>query len=139
MAFIMDQLLPQCQESGDKDCSALARVLLASLASCNHSPEAQTTLVTELKGALQRALMLPESADKHARVQAQTNLISTVIESCPSPGIIPNQVRRIQHLRSVLSPNGILSFVLLSRNFTSKYTNLAYECQLKDSIPLVFS
>ena len=53
LAFIMDTLLPPCQVGGDKDCPALARVLLASIAASNHSPEAQTTLVTEVKAALQ--------------------------------------------------------------------------------------
>ncbi len=88
----MDNLLSQGQDCGDKDCPALARVLLASLAACNHSTFAQTVLVTEIKGALQRALVLPESVEKHSKIQAFTGIISTVIESCPSPGQIPNQV-----------------------------------------------
>ena len=58
------------------------------------SPEAQTTLVSELKGALQRSLTLPESTEKHAKIQALTNLISTVIEACPTPGQAPNQARQ---------------------------------------------
>ena len=53
MAFVFDRLLPLYQDDGDKDCPALSRVLLASIASCNHSPEAQTSLVNELKSALQ--------------------------------------------------------------------------------------
>ena len=69
LAFILDNLLPQCQTAGDKDCSALSRVLLASLAACNHSPEAQTVLVTEVKSGLQRTLSLQESSEKHTRIQ----------------------------------------------------------------------
>ncbi|XP_023930490.1 E3 ubiquitin-protein ligase HUWE1 [Lingula anatina] len=92
LAFLLDNLLPNTQTTGDRDCPALARVLLASLAACNHSPEAQNTLVSEVKAALQRALALPESSVKHARVQALTGMISTMIESCPTPGHIPNQV-----------------------------------------------
>lgn len=88
----MDHLLPQCQKDGDRDCPALSRVFLASIASCNHCPEAQLSLVNEIKGALQRALALPESSDKHTRIQALTNIISIIIESCPSPGQVPNQV-----------------------------------------------
>ena len=72
LAYILDHLLPQCQSAGDKDCPALAQVLLASLAASNHSPEAQTVLVTEVKAALARALALPEGAEKHARVQSLT-------------------------------------------------------------------
>ena len=76
----------------DKDAPALARVLLASIAACNHSPDAQTGLVVQLKASLGRALALPESADKHARIQALTSLVSTVIEACPVPGQVQNQV-----------------------------------------------
>ena len=92
LAFILDNLLPQCQESGDKDCPALAKVLIASLAASNHSPDAQSALVGEMKSALQRALMLPESTEKHSKLQALTALVSTVIDSCPVPGQIQNQV-----------------------------------------------
>lgn len=92
LAYVMDNLLPHCQKNGDKDCSAYSRVFLASIASCNHSPDAQLTLVSELKAALQRALALPESSEKHIKIQSMTSLISVIIESCPSPGQIPNQV-----------------------------------------------
>ncbi|XP_023229433.1 E3 ubiquitin-protein ligase HUWE1-like [Centruroides sculpturatus] len=84
LAFLLDNVLPQCQTVGDKDASALARVLIAALASCNHSPEAQTALVNEVKAALNRSLTLPESSEKHARIQALTGLVGTMIESCPS-------------------------------------------------------
>ena len=78
--------MPQCQSAGDKDCPALAQVLLASLAASNHSPEAQTILVAEVKAALARALALPEGAEKHARVQSLTckyfeNLLEFVVLS----------------------------------------------------------
>ncbi|XP_064606987.1 E3 ubiquitin-protein ligase HUWE1-like isoform X3 [Liolophura sinensis] len=92
LAYILDSLLPQCQTSGDRDCPALSRVLIASIASCNHSPEAQTTLVSEVKAALQRALAMPESIEKHSKLQAYFGIITVMIESCPSPGQIPNQV-----------------------------------------------
>ena len=51
--------------------------------------------MSELKGALQRSLTLPESTEKHAKIQALTNLISTVIEACPTPGQAPNQVSHL--------------------------------------------
>lgn len=92
LAFVLDSLLPQCQASGDRDCPSLSRVFIASIASCNHSPEAQNSLVIEIKGALQRALAIPESSEKHSRLQALTGIISTIIEACPSPGQVPNQV-----------------------------------------------
>ncbi|GBM42389.1 E3 ubiquitin-protein ligase HUWE1 [Araneus ventricosus] len=84
LAFILDNLLHNNQTAGDKETPALARVLIAAIASCNHSVEAQTALVNEVRLALLRALSLPESSEKHARIQALTGLISTMIESCPS-------------------------------------------------------
>lgn len=72
LAFILDYLLPQCQTAGDKDSPPLARVLIASLAACNHSPEAQTLLVGEIKTALARAFTLPENTEKHTKIQALT-------------------------------------------------------------------
>lgn len=83
LGFLLDNLLPQCQKAGDKDSPALARVLVAALASANHSPDTQATLVVEVKAALQRALALPETVEKHARIQALTGLVGTMIESCP--------------------------------------------------------
>ncbi|XP_071495531.1 E3 ubiquitin-protein ligase HUWE1-like [Diadema antillarum] len=82
LAYILDQLLPQCQKGGDKDCPGLAQVLLASIAASNHSPDAQMFLVTEIKSALGRTLAMPESSEKHSRIQALTMLISIMIEAC---------------------------------------------------------
>ena len=48
------------------------RMLVAAIASCNHAPEAQTSLVTEVKNALSRALALPECTNKHTKIQALT-------------------------------------------------------------------
>ena len=76
LAYILDQLLPQCQRAGDKDCPGLAQVLLASIAASNHSPDAQMLLIGEIKGALSRALSMPESSEKHSRIQALTSKTS---------------------------------------------------------------
>ena len=69
---------------GDKDCPNAAKVLVSSIAQASHSPDAQAVLVQEIKSALLRALALPESSDKHVRVQAVTSLINTVIEAVVS-------------------------------------------------------
>ncbi|GAB6020027.1 hypothetical protein CHUAL_014109 [Chamberlinius hualienensis] len=84
LSFILDKLIPQCHSDGDKDTLALARLLVAALASCNHSPEAQTALVSEVKAALGRALAMPEGIEKHNCIQSLTYLICTMIDSCPS-------------------------------------------------------
>ncbi|UYV80320.1 HUWE1 [Cordylochernes scorpioides] len=79
MSFILDNLLSNWESTTP----ALTRVLVAALASSNHSPETQAALVNEIKLALHRALSLPESSEKHSRVQALAGLLSTTIESCP--------------------------------------------------------
>ena len=48
LAFLLDELL--VSKSADKECSNLIKTLVAALASCNHFPEAQSTLVMEVKG-----------------------------------------------------------------------------------------
>ncbi|XP_078063358.1 E3 ubiquitin-protein ligase HUWE1-like [Mustelus asterias] len=84
LAFVLDHLLPQTQNVGDKDTPALARLFLASLAAATQSTEAQAALVNEVKAALSRALAMAESTEKHARLQAVMCIISTIMESCPS-------------------------------------------------------
>ncbi|XP_072344004.1 E3 ubiquitin-protein ligase HUWE1 isoform X9 [Scyliorhinus torazame] len=84
LAFVLDHLLPQTQNVGDKDTPALARLFLASLAAATQSTEAQAALVNEVKAALSRALAMVESTEKHARLQAVMCIISTIMESCPS-------------------------------------------------------
>ncbi|XP_078286359.1 E3 ubiquitin-protein ligase HUWE1-like [Rhinoraja longicauda] len=84
LAFVLDHLLPQTQNVGDKDTPALARLFLASLAAATQSTEAQAALVNEVKAALSRALAMAESTEKHARLQAVMFIISTIMESCPS-------------------------------------------------------
>ncbi|XP_059143196.1 E3 ubiquitin-protein ligase HUWE1-like isoform X5 [Physella acuta] len=113
LAFVLDSLLPCSQEVGDKDCPALSRVFIASIASCSHSPDAQMALVAEVKGALQRALVLPESSSKHQRIQALASIINTMIESCPTPGQVPNQVFKGQqvmnnNMMKILVKKGVL-------------------------------
>lgn len=83
LAFMLDELLIG-SASSDKESSQLVKTLIAALSSCNHYPDAQTTLVSEVKSALARALALPEGSLKHTKIQALTGLICTMIESCPS-------------------------------------------------------
>ncbi|XP_060516281.1 E3 ubiquitin-protein ligase HUWE1 isoform X2 [Cylas formicarius] len=83
LAFILDKILPETENLCDPDCPAMCRMLLASLASANHSPDAQLSLVTEVKTALARALNLPESSEKHSQIQYICSIISTMIDSCP--------------------------------------------------------
>ncbi|XP_076261399.1 HECT, UBA and WWE domain containing E3 ubiquitin protein ligase 1 isoform X2 [Rhynchophorus ferrugineus] len=83
LAFIFDKILPETEDISDSDCSTMCRMLIAALSSANHSPDAQLTLVTEVKTALARALVLPESSEKHSQIQHICGIISTMIDNCP--------------------------------------------------------
>ncbi|XP_076304373.1 LOW QUALITY PROTEIN: HECT, UBA and WWE domain containing E3 ubiquitin protein ligase 1 [Tachypleus tridentatus] len=129
LAFILDNLLPQCQTAGDKDTPALARVLIAALASCNHTPEAQTALVNEVKAALHRALALTESADKHARIQALTGLIGTMIESCPSSSSSQSQMNSSTFRQQQNSMNNMVR-ILLKRGLVTDLARIPHSLDL---------
>ena len=125
LAFVMDNLLHQKLPTGDKDCPDLSRVFIASIASCNYCPEAQNTLVMEVKSALQRALVLPESQEKHMRVQALTGIISTIMEACPSPGQVQNQVFKGQ--QSIM--NNIVK-ILIKRGLVTDLARIPHSIDL---------
>ena len=42
----LDELLTL---ASDADCSSLVKMLVAAIAGCNHAPEAQTSIVTEVR------------------------------------------------------------------------------------------
>lgn len=111
LAFLLDKLLPMLPEnSSDRQCSSMARLLIAAIASCNHSPDVQTTLVTEVKAALIRTLALPESSEKHAQLQLLVGLISTMIDSCPPTS--HNQLRTSLKLHQYHNVNYIVRIML---------------------------
>lgn len=112
LAFLLDKLLPMSPEnSGDRTCSSMARMLIAAIASCNHSPDVQTTLVTEVKAALTRTLALPESSEKHAQLQLLIGLISTMIDSCP-PNMSHSQLRASLRAHQYNNVNYIVRIML---------------------------
>lgn len=84
LAFILDNILPTTQTHSDRDGPALARVFLAALAACNHCVEAQIAVVNEVKASLNRAASMPESCEKHARLQSLATMIGTMIDCCPA-------------------------------------------------------
>ncbi|XP_028966633.1 E3 ubiquitin-protein ligase HUWE1 [Galendromus occidentalis] len=88
----------------DKDAAALSRVLITTLAGCSHPSEVQNSLLYELRAAFQRALTLPESSEKHSRIQALTGLVGCIarVASTPSKAVPPS---RLIHL---LIKKGIL-------------------------------
>lgn len=84
LAFILDNILPTTQTHSDRDGPALARVFLAALAACNHCVEAQIAVVNEVKASLNRAALMSESCEKHARLQSLATMIGTMIDCCPA-------------------------------------------------------
>lgn len=103
LAFILDHLLPSGTPTDNEDTPSYARILLATIATCHQAPEAQQTLIAEMKGSLGRALNLPESTAKHSRLQAIFTLVQTMIESGPqsaqhaaaAAGAQPNNVMKL--------------------------------------------
>jgi E3 ubiquitin-protein ligase HUWE1 len=115
LAFLLDKLLPIVPEnSSDRQCSNMARMLIAAIASCNHSPDAQSTLVTEVKAALSRTLGLPENSEKHAQLQLLIGLISTMIDSCPPTPMraslkINHQYTNVNYIVRIMLKKGIIT------------------------------
>ncbi|XP_043493606.1 E3 ubiquitin-protein ligase HUWE1 [Polistes fuscatus] len=115
LAFLLDKLLPMLPEnSSDRQCNNMARTLIAAIASCNHSPDVQTTLVTEVKAALTRTLALPESGEKHSQLQLLIGLISTMIDSCPltpqlRASLKIHQYNNVNYIVRIMLKKGIIT------------------------------
>ncbi|CAH1120985.1 unnamed protein product [Ceutorhynchus assimilis] len=109
LAFIFDKILPETENLSDSDCSSMCRILIAALASANHSSEAQLTLVNEVKCALYRAVHLPESSEKHSQIQHICGIIYTMIDNCPMhPRALPN-VSPVNNIIKILIRRGLFS------------------------------
>ncbi|UXI19882.1 hypothetical protein NH340_JMT05825 [Sarcoptes scabiei] len=76
ISFILNKLLSHNANYGDKDCATYSRALLASIASVPFTPEVHHTLFNEIKSALKNTILLPESVEKHAKIQAMMTLIA---------------------------------------------------------------
>lgn len=136
LAFILDKLIP-VNESCDPECSMMARMLIAALASCNHSPDAQATLVQELKMAVARAVALPESQEKHTQLQNLTGLVCTMIENCPPSS--PQPFRNIKIHNSHNNPNIVNNIVriMVRKNLISDLTKITHYLDLSSpNMPL---
>ena len=80
LAFILDHLLPSGSPGDSEETQSYARTLLAAIATCHQAPEAQQTLIAEMKASLGRALALPESTSKHSRLQALFTLVQASLD-----------------------------------------------------------
>ena len=122
LAFILDHLLPSGSPGDSEETQSYARTLLAAIATCHQAPEAQQTLIAEMKASLGRALALPESTSKHSRLQALFTLVQAMIETGPhttphaasqpnsvtklllKKGLV-NDLARVPHSLDLASPN----------------------------------
>lgn len=96
LAFILDKLLPATELTTDREVTSMSRALIAALASCSDQPNVQYTVVSEVKAAINRALAMPESADKHSQLQILVGLIPTMIENCPPEN---SQLLKLHHFQ----------------------------------------
>lgn len=132
LAFIFDKILPEAENLADSDCAQMAKMLIAAIASANHSPEAQLSLVTEVKVALSRALVLPDSTDKHGQIQHICSIISTMIENCPPAHSRWPSNSNINNIVKIMIKRGVFSdlakithYLDLSSPFTPFTVNAA--------------
>eukprot|EP00095_Tigriopus_kingsejongensis_P000123 maker-scaffold450_size166944-snap-gene-0.20 protein:Tk00123 transcript:maker-scaffold450_size166944-snap-gene-0.20-mRNA-1 annotation:"hypothetical protein DAPPUDRAFT_313219" len=129
LAYMLDELL--INKSG-KDLGTVVKTLVAAIASCNNQSEAQTTLVSEVKSALARALAWPESNLKHTKIQALTTLVSTMIESCPAAQAIQqmpafkNQQHTMNNIVKIMLKKGVIvDLARISHNLDLSSPNVA--------------
>ncbi|XP_066247369.1 E3 ubiquitin-protein ligase HUWE1 isoform X2 [Euwallacea similis] len=134
LAFIFDKILPETQNISDSDCSTMCRMLIAALASANHSPEAQLLLVSEVKAALSRALALPESSEKHSQIQHICSIISTMIDNCPMPPRGTSNVAPVNNIIKMMIRRGLFSDLAKIPHFldlSSPHTSFTANAVLK--------
>jgi len=125
LAFLLDELLIS---KTDKDLGSLVKTLVAALSSCNIS-DAQSTLVSEVKSALARALAWPESSVKHTKVQALAGLVSTMIESCPASTQGSNNGFKQQQQQQQYNMNNIVK-LFLKRGIVSDLARVSHSLDL---------
>ncbi|XP_021962373.1 E3 ubiquitin-protein ligase HUWE1 isoform X3 [Folsomia candida] len=123
LAFLLDKMLPPGQTVSEKDCSIVVRDLISAMSGCNHLPDAQAIVVSEVKAALQRALAMKESVEKHNRIQALAGLICNMIEGCSSAPatqmvtiVKPTQLCMNQVVRLLIRKNVIVDLTRISHS-----------------------
>ncbi|XP_050313082.1 E3 ubiquitin-protein ligase HUWE1 isoform X3 [Anthonomus grandis grandis] len=134
LAFIFDKILPETENLSDSDCSTMCRMFIAALASSNHAPEAQLTLVSEVKAALGRAVSMPESHEKHSQIQHICTIISTMIDNCPVPPRGPSNITPVNNIIKMMIRRGLfndLAKITHHLDLSSPYTPFTANAALK--------
>ncbi|CDW52065.1 WWE and DUF4414 and HECT domain containing protei n [Trichuris trichiura] len=84
LAYILDNLLIEELMPYEKECGSAVKLVIASLAASTQNEEVLSMLVTEVKLALLRALMLPHNClYKHRRIMAIVSLVTVMKNACP--------------------------------------------------------
>ena len=122
LSFVFDYLLPTPYTSSVKipPVAKLSKTFIQSLAVSHPSPETIAVLVTEFKQALNRALILPESTNKHNRVRALTGLLSQISEN-------------FMAARGSLNPSHFVR-LLIRRGFISDLARAIHSLNLSSSL-----
>lgn len=81
LSYILDKLLYVYENGQDRACSQMAQSLIAGLASTSDVVSVQYAVVTEVKAALLRAFLMPESMEKHLQIEMIAGLIPVMIDS----------------------------------------------------------
>lgn len=81
LSYILDKLLYTSENGQDKECGTMAQFLISGLAATSDVVSVQYAVVTEVKSALLRAFMIPESMEKHLQIEMIAGLIPVMIDS----------------------------------------------------------
>lgn len=81
LSFVLDNFLPIVRPQQISEVSVMTRVLISSLADCYTQIGVQTKVVDEVQSAIKRALILPDSPEKHTRIQVLVGLLPVMIDS----------------------------------------------------------
>uniref|UniRef100_A0A1A9ZLS0 HECT-type E3 ubiquitin transferase n=1 Tax=Glossina pallidipes TaxID=7398 RepID=A0A1A9ZLS0_GLOPL len=81
LSFVLDNFLPIVRPQQISEVSVMTRVLVSSLADCYTQIGVQTKVVDEVQSAIKRALILPDSPEKHTRIQVLVGLLPVMIDS----------------------------------------------------------
>ncbi|XP_076800643.1 E3 ubiquitin-protein ligase HUWE1-like isoform X1 [Clavelina lepadiformis] len=122
----------------DKDCPALARLLLACLAAPhpmnNVISDTHMALVSELKSSLSRAVHIPESVDKHIKLRSLLDMIHTIIESASkSTSLSRMSLKRQSQDSSSDQSSGNIPKLMIRRGLAADLAKIAHFIDLGSS------
>uniref|UniRef100_A0A1B6DRZ8 HECT-type E3 ubiquitin transferase n=1 Tax=Clastoptera arizonana TaxID=38151 RepID=A0A1B6DRZ8_9HEMI len=128
IAFILDHMMSRDNLQSELERPNMARMLIAALASCNHSREAQSTLVVEVKASFARAMAKPESTKKHMQIQDLASIVTIMIEHCPPVPFTDAQLSTALKINQI-SENKMVP-CLISKGIVSDLARISHHLDL---------